>query len=85
MKRVIGATQNESGSSCEYYMGGIKLYLKKLRFKSRIFGVDPQDGWKKIEKLNEMYQSALLAERARFDRLLEAARTPVPEQKDETP
>ena len=49
----------------------IAKYLKKLHFKPRLFGVDQADVWKKIEELNGLYETALLAERARYDRMLE--------------
>lgn len=54
----------------------IVSYLKKVRFKHRLFGgVDEVDVWKKIERLNELYEAALRAERIRYDALLQ-------EQKD---
>lgn len=50
-------------------------YLKKLRFKRRAFGgVDEADVWRKIEKLNGLYEDALRAERLRYDALLEQQR-----------
>ncbi|MDO5123134.1 MAG: hypothetical protein Q4D44_00525 [Eubacteriales bacterium] len=50
-------------------------YLKKLRFKRRVFGgVDEADVWRKIEKLNGLYEDALRAERLRYDALLEQQR-----------
>lgn len=48
----------------------IARYLRQLRFKKKLFGVDEADVWKKIEKLNEMYEAAILAERDRYDILL---------------
>lgn len=46
-------------------------YLGKLRFKRRVFGgVDEADVWRKIEKLNGLYEEALRAERIRYDALL---------------
>ena len=49
----------------------IAKFLKKLRFKRRLFGADQADVWEKIEQLNTLYETALLAERARYDDLLE--------------
>ncbi len=47
-------------------------WLKEVRFRKQLFGgVNEQDVWKKIEKLNEMYEAALKAERIRYDVLLE--------------
>lgn len=46
-------------------------WLKEVRFRKQLFGgVNEQDVWKKIEKLNEMYEAALKAERIRYDVLL---------------
>ena len=49
----------------------IAKYLQKLKFKPRLFGVDQADVWKKIEELNALYETALLAERARYDARIE--------------
>lgn len=47
-------------------------WLKEVRFRKKLFGgVNEQDVWKKIEKLNEMYDDALKAERIRYNVLLE--------------
>lgn len=47
-------------------------WLKNIQFRKQFFGgVNEQDVWKKIEKLNEMYEAALKAERIRYDVLLE--------------
>ena len=47
-------------------------FLKKVKFRKQIFGgVREADVWKKIGELNELYRQALLAERARYDALLE--------------
>ena len=56
----------------DFHRSQIAKYLKKLRFKPRLFGVDQADVWKKLEELNSLYETALLAERARYDALLEA-------------
>ena len=50
----------------------ILAWLKKVRFRRQLFGgVSERDVWKKIEELNSMYNLALVAERARYDALLE--------------
>lgn len=47
-------------------------WLKDIRFKNQLIGgVDEEDVWKKILELNEKYEAALLAERIRYDVLLE--------------
>lgn len=51
----------------------IAEWLKTVRFRKQfIGGVSEQDVWQKIEQLNKMYESALVAERARYDALLKA-------------
>ena len=51
----------------------ILAWLKKVRFRKRLFGgVSERDVWKKIEELNHMSDLALVAERARYDALLQA-------------
>lgn len=50
----------------------IAEYLSKVRFKKQLFGgVSETDVWKKIHELNDFYERALVAERARYDALLE--------------
>lgn len=50
----------------------IAEYLQKVRFKKQLVGgVSEQDVWRKIHELNELYKNALIAERARYDALLE--------------
>ena len=50
----------------------ISEWLGKLRFRTQFFGgVNEQDVWKKLEELNNMYETALNAERARYDALIE--------------
>ncbi len=49
----------------------IEKWLKEVEFRKRVVGgVDEQDVWKKINKLNDLYESALKAERIRYDVLL---------------
>ena len=68
----------------------IAEWLKTVKFrKQMIGGISEQDVWQKIEQLNEMYEKALSAERARYDALLAKQRktsslkpgTPKPEQR----
>lgn len=47
-------------------------WLKDVRFQKQLFcGVNEEDVWKKIYRLNEMYMDALKTERIRYDVLLE--------------
>lgn len=66
----------------------IRQWLKQVRFRKTLFGgVDERDVWKKIGELNELYNAALIAERARYDALLEqqcAAVDPDPDGIDTT-
>lgn len=51
-------------------------WLREVRFRKQLFGgVNEQDVWKKIEKLSEMYDAALKAERIRYNVLLEQQRS----------
>lgn len=53
----------------------IGRWLKQVKFQKKFFGgVSERDVWKKIGELNEMYNTALAAERARYDALLEQMR-----------
>ena len=47
-------------------------YLRKLRFRRALFGVSERDVWRKLAEVNELFQQALVAERARYEALLEA-------------
>ena len=50
----------------------ILSWIQKLKFKKKVFGgVDEVDVLKKMEELNSLYEKALLAERARYNTLLE--------------
>lgn len=57
----------------------IGLFLKKVKFRRRIFGgVDEKSVWKKIEELNALYTKALEAERTRYDVLIAEAKKDAP-------
>ena len=47
----------------------ISDYLKSVKFSPRLMGVDEADVWKKIEKLCELYEDALIAERGKSEKL----------------
>lgn len=68
--------QDEAVSSLNREHKRIMTWLSKVRFKRKLFGgVNERDVWKKIEELNSMYNLALIAERARYDALLQARRS----------
>ena len=49
----------------------IASWLRDVKFRRQIFGgVSERDVWTKISQLNEMYNQAILAERARCEALL---------------
>lgn len=49
----------------------IRKWLRQVRFRPVLFGgVEESDVWKKISELNALYETALVAERARYDALL---------------
>ena len=51
-------------------------WLKTVKFRKQIIGgVNQEDVWKKIHQLNEMYETALRAERIRYDVLLNEEKT----------
>ena len=46
-------------------------WIKRLKFRRKLFfGLDERDVWKKLSQLNDMYETSLRAERARYDALL---------------
>lgn len=45
----------------------VSKFLGGLKFRKRLFGVDEADVWRKMEKLCELYEYALEAERVRAD------------------
>ncbi len=40
-------------------------FLKELRFRRRLWGIDELDAWKAMEKLANLYEDALTLERSR--------------------
>ena len=51
-------------------------WLQNVRFKKQSFGgVSEADVWKKIDELNKLYDAALIAERIRYETLLEQVRS----------
>lgn len=73
MKKVIDKTSDSSHiESLNFEQEIIIEWLKKVHFKKQLLGgVSEEDVWKKITELNNMYTMALVAERERYDALLE--------------
>lgn len=71
-RRARNPTEQERIQPLNREQKRIFVWLRKVRFKKQLFGgVSERDVWKKIEELNAMYNLALIAERARYDALLQ--------------
>lgn len=57
----------ERAHTKEYY--AVAKWLSEVKFSPAVFGVDQADVWRKLEKLCELYEAALEAERARNAKL----------------
>ena len=57
--------QNLSRQTWDEKLYAISQYLEKVKFAPRMMGVDEADVWRKLEKLCELYEDALTAERMR--------------------
>lgn len=66
--------QSQAAQVLNHEQQRLQSWLKTVHFKRAIFGVSEADVWKKISKLDSLYQAALSAERARYDALLEQAK-----------
>lgn len=59
----------------------LAAWLETVKFKKRWpGGISEQEVWSKIRELHGLYQKALLAERVRYDTLLQEYRTVTPEK-----
>ena len=59
----------------------VLAWFQTVHFRKKLFGgVDEVYLWRKLEELNRLYESALTAERARYDALLEMYREKEVEQ-----
>ncbi len=73
----------------EYY--AVAKWLSEVKFSPAVLGVDEADVWRKLEKLCELYEDALNAERARNAKLerklrsLSAQKRVEPAAKQEAP
>lgn len=57
------AQQSLSENAQMQQLYAVSQYLEKVTFTHRIMGVDEADVWRKLEKLCELYEDALTAER----------------------
>lgn len=57
----------ERAHTREYY--AVAKWLSEVSFNPAVIGVDPVDVWRKMEKLCELYEAAIDAERARNAKL----------------
>lgn len=72
-RRVPGRASIEETAPQNHAHEQMLRWLTKVRFRKTLFGgVDERDLWKKLGELNDLYDSAIAAERARYDALLEA-------------
>lgn len=71
-RRVPGRASIEDTAPQNHAHEQMLRWLTKVRFRKSLFGVDERDLWKKLGELNDLYDSAIAAERARYDALLEA-------------
>lgn len=47
-------------------------WLRTVKFKRALInGIDEEDVWRKLEELNQLYESSLIAERAGYEALLD--------------
>lgn len=61
--------QSLSGEAYSRQLYAIADYLAKVKFAPRFSGVDEADVWRKLEKLCELYEDALTAERMKSAQL----------------
>ena len=61
--------QNLSQKAYDEKLYAISNYLTKVKFAPRMMGVDELDVWRKLEKLCELYEDALIAERMKSAQL----------------
>lgn len=61
--------QNLSQQAYDEKLYAISQYLAKVKFAPRFSGVDEADVWRKLEKLCELYEDALVAERMKSAQL----------------
>ena len=71
VNRAVPMQSRPAQAPLNYEQKLIREWLEGVRFKPKRFGgVDEADVWRKIAELNDRYEAALAAERARYDALL---------------
>ena len=78
-ERERGKPKVQFAEPLNHEQARMQKWLKQVRFKRAVLGVNEADLWKKLAELNALYEAALSAERARYDALL-AERTGWAEQ-----
>ena len=73
----------ERAHTKEYY--AVAKWLSEVKFQSTVFGADQADVWRKLEKLCELYEAALDAERARNAKLERKLRSVTAAKRSDTP
>jgi len=63
--------QNLAENAQDNALYAVAQYLEKVKFAPRMMGVDEVDVWRKLEKLCELYEDALTAERMKSAQLQE--------------
>lgn len=71
-RKVPGRASIEDTAPQNHAHEQMLRWLTKVRFRKSLFGVDERDLWKKLGELNDLYDAAISAERARCDALLAA-------------
>ena len=74
-KRTSGSKPYASGGNPKVSdnpeLDEVARWLASVKFKKKLLGgLDPADVWKKLEELNALYENAIVAERARYNLLL---------------
>ncbi len=79
-----GTKEREVNESMPKEREAIIAWLKKVKFRHKIFGgVDERNVWKKIQELDGLYTKALEAERVRYNTLLEEISSGAPQETPE--
>ena len=69
--RNAGAERFSQTEALNHEHEKLKEWFRTVRFRKVLFGgVDEVHLWKKLEELNQIYETSLSAERARYDALI---------------
>ena len=84
--RITGPPAEAGGERMPEERAEILEWLKKVKFRRRIFGgVDERNVWKKITELDALYTKALEAERVRCNVLIKEAKCTGPPGQERQP